>query len=74
MAKIAEFKNQMTQVHVMLCHLKTMAIEQILARYRSTESQLSIELRWLRLSVMWEVLLEEKLKVSKDDIDGSEQN
>jgi len=51
-----------------------MTIEQILDRYRSTEAKLPLDLRWLRLSAMWEVLLEEKLKVSKDDIDASKKN
>ena len=51
-----------------------MTIEQIVNRYRSTEAKLPLDIRLLRLSAMWEVLLEEKLKVSKDDIDESEQN
>lgn len=74
MAKIAMFKSQMTQVHVMVSNLKTMPIKHVLERYRKVERQLPLELRWLRLSVMWEVFLDEKMPEGKFDSKQNEQN
>jgi hypothetical protein len=44
----------------MVSHLKTMTTEQILARYRKTDAQLPIPLRWLRLNAMREIYGVEK--------------
>ena len=68
------FKSQMTQVHVMVSNLKTMPIKQVLERYRKVDGQLPLELRWLRLSVMWEVFLDEKMPEGKFDSKQNEQN
>ena len=57
----------------MVSHLKTMTTEQILARYRKTDAQLPIALRWLRLNAMSEIFgLEKPLmkNVDGDDDDS----
>ena len=68
------FKSQMTQVHVMVNKLKTMPIKNVLDKYCKVECQLPLELRWLRLSVMWEVFLDEKMPEGKYDSKQNEQN